>query len=296
MNKTKLTFLCAILFLSLSPIAYSQQSIDPFSSEGITAFADDLFQNGFLTEAETEYKRSLFLWESSENQNKDQSLPQYQERAIFTLTAIYNTQNNKDGLAWLSQNYADKVAIDVREKIDFVNCRFLFLQRNQAEFNQYTQGMNVNLQEYDIPFQMITAISSDLLAKDITSASVKATAAAREFQVFNDFAKKAGSYNTKSPVLATVLSIFIPGSGKLYTGSFTAFLSSFLSVSSFVAGTIFTGIESDWKSWKPFVIGSCGLILYVTDIYGSYQSAKRYNDAQYRILCESLDTVYEEIF
>lgn len=296
MNKLKLKLISLIFILSLSSQAFCQVINDPFSCEGITAFADDLFQNGFLTEAETEYKRSLFLWEITENAGKNQELPFYQERAIFTLTAIYNTQKNKDGLSWLNDNYSKKVAPDVKEKIDFVNCRFIFMERNEAAFNDYAQSIKADMENYDLPFQMISSISSDLLSKNITSASVKATAAAREFQVFNDFAKQSADYNTKSPALATVLSIFIPGSGKWYTGSFTAFLSSFLSISSFVAGTIYTGIESDWKSWRPYVIGTCGLILYATDIYGSYQSAKRYNDAQYRVLCESLDNVYEEIF
>lgn len=302
MKKCIFRFLIGFVLFTLSPLCFAQELPSAYSPEVLTAFANDLYKNGFWDEAENEYKRSLFMWDLNQTEDSYKGdrvnlpLPVFQEQAVYTLTAIYNNQNNKNGITWLKQNYGSRVSIDIQEKIDLVNCRFIFMERNKEKLDSFTNSISSNLEEYQLPFQMLTLISQDVLSKDITAANVKATAVAREFEVFNNFVKLSSEYNTKNPALATVLSVFIPGSGKWYTGSFQAFLSSFLEVSSFVAGTVYTGIESNWQSWQPYVFGTVALILYSADIYGSYQSALRYNDAQFRHLCEALDLVYEELF
>lgn len=293
-----ITLILGIFYFTLSPLSFCQNAPSPYSPQIVSEFAQDLFQTGFWDEAEAEYKRSLFLWDTSDNGDRVncQILPDFEQQAVYTLASIYNSKKNVDGIQWLSNNYSQRVDSSVREKIDIVTGRFIFLTRDAASFSEFTSSIKDDLDDYDVPFQMLTLICTDILNKDISSANIRATTAAREMEVFSQFAQQSAAYNTKSPALATILSIFIPGSGKWYTGSFSAFFSSFLTISSFIAGTVYTGIESGWKDWRPYVFGTAALIFYSADIYGSYQSALRYNDSQMRHLYESLDVIYEQIF
>lgn len=268
---------------------YAQSPYDP---KVVSAFAESLYEDGFWDEAESEFKRVLFLTEAE----KQSSYTQEQEQILFTLTTIYNSQNNKTGIQWLENNFAENLSLDVKEKVDFANARLLYKERNQEDYFQFTTSIEQDLYEYQPSFQLLTVISKDLFLYNIEDAGIKANEALHEYAQFEQFSKACAAYNTKNVALATTLSILFPGAGKWYTGNFWSFFSSFLSISSFAGATVYTGMESNWKDWRPYVYGSCALVLYITDIYSSYKAAKRYNEAQYRNLCQTLDLVYDESF
>lgn len=281
----KLICLSLLTYLSFSIFSQTQTiTSDAYSPENTKAFANDLFDNGFWDEAESEYKRYLF----STNQND--------EATIFALTTIYNEQNNKTGIMWLENNFADSLRIPVREKIDFTYSKLLFLERNPTDLAAFTQSINQNMDSYSKQFQFLLTLSSDVLQQNITQATETAKNASQTYDIFSPTYTLLSEYKTKSPGTALFLSIICPGAGKIYTGSIPAFTTSFLTISTFVAGTIYSVNEYGWQNWRPYIFGGCALILYIVDIYGSYQGALRYNDAQNRKLCEEIDKIYEALY
>lgn len=261
----------------------------PFESQVVKAFADSLYQEGFLSQAEGEYKRYLFQVEFTEAPKSE-----YQS-SLLSLCNIYKAQNDKAGITWLKNGFFNFAEPPVKEKINLVQGSFLFKERNQEAFSLFVNSDTVSGQYslFNPEFVNLITASDLLLKKDISGLSAFCSTLVPQYSEYETLAQLSADYKTKSPGLALFLSMIVPGSGKWYTGSFGTFFSSFLTIGSFVAGTVYTGIQTEWKSWQPYVFGVCGLVLYITDIYGSYQSAKRYNDALFRILCEETEKLYD---
>ena len=260
----------------------------PYAPLTTKLFADSLFEQGFLQEAEGEYKRFLFTNQNDNENNLNSTL--------FSLCKIYKFQNNKDGIFWLRNEYYDDSSNFVKEKINLLSADFLFRERNSLDFSNLFHEINPELNLFSKDFQNLFTASDLLLNNKISQLSVFCSSIQNDNPKFSQLSMLSENYKLKSPGIALMLSSLIPGAGKWYTGSYSAFLTSFLSIGSFVAGTVYTGIESKWKSWQPYAFGICGLVLYITDLYGSYQSAKRYNAALYRQLCEETEKLYEEVF
>ena len=277
------TFVFSIFFI------HAQNSTDkiwqpsPYDAEVVKAFADSLYSQGFLTQAEGEYKRFLFSFGDCQDQE-----------VLLALTNIYKKQKNADGITWLRDNFYDKAQPPVKEKMNFVQAEFIFKQQKAQDFTLFSDSIVPDRKNFSPDFKNLVDISELILKNDIGGLKAFCPAAAKVNPDFENLNLLCQSYKSKSPGLALFLSSLIPGSGKWYTGSFGAFASSFLTISSFAAGTVVTGIQSQWKSWQPYVFGSCGVILYIAELYGSYQSAKRYNASLFRLLCEETEKLYEK--
>ena len=244
----------------------------PYNPQVLKAFADSLYNEGFLSQAEGEYKRYLY----SDVQDKEQ--------ALLALTNIYKTQGNTNGIEWLKNTHYSTASNLVKEKINFVQADFIFKTRDAVSFGIFTASFAKEKTLFSRNFANLIDASTLLLNNDIgglKNLCSELVPINPDYEKLNELCQK---YKLKSPGLALFLSTIIPGSGKWYTGSFGGFISSFLSIGSFTAGTILTGIQTEWKSWQPYVFGTCGIILYIADLYGAYQSAKRYNAALYRVL------------
>lgn len=290
----KKVFLCIIVFFSAFYLQAQSNKAglvipSPYEPDVLKAFADSLYSQGFLSQAEGEYKRLLFALPEEEvlqNQNAQTSL--------LALSNIYKKQNNLGGIVWLKENFYSQAQLPVKEKINFVQAEFLFKERNAGNFCNFSDSLLAERKDFSPDFKNLVDVSELLLKNDIGGLRAFTTGLAAlnpDYQGLNNLCK---SYKLKSPGLALFLSSLLPGSGRWYTGSFGAFTSSFLTIGTFAAGTIYTGIKSEWKSWQPYVFGTCGLVLYIVELYGSYQSAKRYNNALYRVLCEETEKLYEK--
>lgn len=82
----------------------------------------------------------------------------------------------------------------------------------------------------------------------------------------------------KSPVLAMALSTVLPGSGKAYSKRWGDATISFIlvSTSAFVSYRAFK--RKGIKSVNGWIFGGVAFSFYSSNIYGSYKSAKRYNE------------------
>ena len=278
--------LVATLYGQTKPAATSTPS--PYEPSILKSFADSLYEEGFLTQAEGEYKRYLFSQTDFLQENTDL------QTSLLALSNIYKKQNDTNGITWLKENFYDSAIFSVKEKINFTQAGFVFKTRNASDFSLFTASFEQDKQDFSRVFTDLIDTSVLVLHNDIGGLKNQCARLSRTNPDYEKLNSLCIDYKIKSPGLALFLSTIIPGSGKWYTGSFGTFVSSFLMVGSFVAGTVITGIQTEWKSWQPYVFGTCGLVLYIAEIYGAYQSAKRYNQAQYRRLCEEIDKLYEK--
>ena len=281
-----------IIFLALSVHAQNNSKStgtpSPYEPDILKAFADSLYDEGFLSQAEGEYKR--FLFTQTEQKPENTNL----QASLLALTNIYKKQNDTNGISWLKQNFYESAAISVKEKMNFTQAGFIFKTRNPQDFSLFTASFEQDQKSFSIDFTNLIDTSVLVLHNDIGGLKNQCARLSRTNPDYEKLNTLCLNYKTKSPGLALFLSTILPGCGKWYTGSFGAFASSFLTIGSFVAGTIITGNQTEWKSWQPYVFGTCGLVLYIAELYGSYQSAKRYNNAQFRALCEATDKLYEK--
>lgn len=295
LKKTKLLLLAGF-FLFVAGACFAQTSPAPFDPPIIKAFADSLYEEGFLAQAEGEYKRYLF---SIDDITALSTIQQQEfQSSLLSLCNIYKKQNNKDGINWLKNAFFEPALPEVKEKINLLQGQFIFKERNTDSFSRFASSDSMEKQSalFTPDFVNLVKASDLLLKKDISTLSDLCSTLVPQFINFEKLAELSSSYKTKSPGFALFLSTIIPGSGKWYTGSFGSFVSSFLAIGTFAAGTVVTGIQTEWKSWQPYVFGACGLVLYIAEIYGAYQSAKRYNDSLFRIMCEETDRLYDVIY
>ncbi|MBO4532085.1 MAG: hypothetical protein J5726_00095 [Treponema sp.] len=281
-------------FTGMNAKAFAQEP-SPYAPSTVKAFADSLYGQGFLTQAEGEYKRYLYSFDFNSQLEASQIL-EFQS-TLNSLCGIYKSQQNKTGVQWLRNNFYGAADNSIKQRMNLLQGKYIFMERNAAAFESFCQPLE--LTAFTADFSSLIKASGLVLNKNIAELSelCKQTVGEQgEASPFFALGELAASYKLKKPGVALLLSTLIPGSGKWYTGSFGAFTSSFLTIGSFVAGTVVTGIQTNWKSWQPYVFGACGLVLYIADLYGSYQSAKRYNDALYRHLCEETEKIYETLY
>ena len=290
--------LFAVIILITASLCWSQnlnsgrQVPSPYEPEVLKAFADSLFEDGFISQAEGEYKRLIFALPQQDSQTRKDN-PLFQS-SLLSLTNIYKKQQNINGIEWLRNGFYFEADIPVKEKMNFVQAEFLFKEREAQAFNSFTNSLLSERKDFSPDFKDLIDVSELLLNNDIGGLNAFCKALRLRNSDYEKLYELSQSYKLKSPGLALFFSSLIPGSGKWYTGSFPAFVSSFLTIGSFAAGTVITGIQSEWKSWQPYVFGACGLVLYISELYGAYQSAKRYNAALFRNLCEETEKIYEK--
>ena len=261
----------------------------PYEPDVLKAFADSLYNEGFLAQAEGEYKRFLFSLPAEDTLGSQNA-----QESLLALTNIYKKQSNAGGIEWLNENLYFYAKTPVREKINFVRAEFIFKERNCEDFAEFSNSLLGERKDFSMTFKNLVDVSELLLDKDIGGLKAFTAGVSAKNPNYEPLYNLCKSYKLKSPGFALFLSTILPGCGKWYTGSFGAFTSSFLTIGTFVAGTVVTGIQTEWKSWQPYVFGSIGAVLYIAELYGSYQSAKRYNAALYRVLCEETEKLYEK--
>ncbi len=97
----------------------------------------------------------------------------------------------------------------------------------------------------------------------------------------------------KKPILAMAMSAILPGSGKAYSKRWGDAAISFILVSTSAFASYRAFKRKGIKSINGWIFGGVSLSFYSSNIYGSYKSAKRYNEdlrLQYQNNAES--TIY----
>ena len=227
-------------------------------------FADYLFLSGQYPLASEEYERLVYL-DSVSEYSKLKLLQSYRlagkpGNSIKRLQLFYG-----DSLQFLKNDFAEEYV------------KNLILEKENDKLFDFLKG-NSNLNENSRQNYMLAGL---LLEKDWN----KAFNYALKNPVTNDkknadlhlIAFKSKQIKYKSPFTASLLSTIVPGTGKFYTKYWKDGLISMMLV----------GLNA-WQSYRGFhkygsksaygwVFGGIASGFYIGNVYGSYQSAKKYN-------------------
>ena len=248
----------------------------PLFAAAESAFADSLFQEGDYLNAAHEYKRLLFL-----HPNTPQSdfiafrvAASYQnagklKNAIRAYQLLIDTypksslaarcQNNiaqchilsgnsKQGLSSLKQFLAEHAESDLAPRAHFT---IGILHTDKREWIHARQVWNdVSLTYPESPFAEV----SNRLAQQV---------------------KDAQNLPRRSPTIAGALSVFIPGSGQVYTGRTVDGLYAFVSVAVLGGASFYYADRGRYEVAVP--IGILGAFFYGNSIYQGIQTARTFN-------------------
>ena len=251
-------------------------STAPLFAAAESAFADSLFQEGDYLNAAHEYKRLLFL-----HPNTPQSdfiafrvAASYQnagklKNAIRAYQLLIDTypksslaarcQNNiaqchilsgnsKQGLSSLKQFLAEHAESDLAPRAHFT---IGILHTDKREWIHARQVWNdVSLTYPESPFAEV----SNRLAQQV---------------------KDAQNLPRRSPTIAGALSVFIPGSGQVYTGRTVDGLYAFVSVAVLGGASFYYADRGRYEVAVP--IGILGAFFYGNSIYQGIQTARTFN-------------------
>lgn len=85
------------------------------------------------------------------------------------------------------------------------------------------------------------------------------------------------AFRPRSPLLLAGASALVPGLGKMLSGRVGEGVSALLAVASLAAVTAENAVHCGISDWKTILFGSMTLLSYTANIYGSYLSARIYN-------------------
>ncbi|RKU06324.1 hypothetical protein C6503_25845 [Candidatus Poribacteria bacterium] len=251
-------------------------STAPLCAAAESAFADSLFQEGDYLNAAHEYKRLLFLHPDTLQSDfiAFRVAASYQNagklknaiRAYQLLIDTYPESNlaarcknniaqchillgdSKQGLSALKQFLAEHAESDLAPRAHFT---IGVVHIDKREWTQARQVWNdVSLTYPDSPFAGV----SNRLAQKVEDAE---------------------NLPRRSPTIAAALSVFLPGSGQVYTGRTVDGLYAFVSVAVLGGASFYYADRGRYEVAVP--IGILGAFFYGNSIYQGIQTARTFN-------------------
>lgn len=251
----------AFLFLFLSffthELSAQENTYSSAEIEKLEDFAKYLENLGLLSESAQEYERLLHL---------DNSKIEYWSK----LFELYTVQDQFYKIKERAANFAIK---DVDLATQYIRMHLLsgyeteghiYLKNNQSLFSRDT-------------FQRLE-LESFLAARDWKNSKALYNSDRANFPSYNNLMSEVSKIRYKSPVFGTILSGIVPGLGRVYARDPLDGLFSFI----FIAGNSiqsYRRFRADGiNSVGGWVFGSIALGFYVSNLYGTYQSVKFYNN------------------
>jgi hypothetical protein len=269
--------LLGILFLCIATLpAFAQQ--DLMNHDNSLRFARYLNRTHQYDFAAEEYERLHFQWPDDTiiclelvttyrlNRDCSQFLNSFQ--IMSTNNRIFNQKSfSREYLRFcLTCKIEHPLYFDVVSSLD------------QDEKAFYTLGYYWANQQYDSAFAF-SSRNADLLSE--SSSQLLSLTQSFQMQRF------------KKPFLALAMSTVLPGSGKAYSKRWADATISFLLVSTSAYASYRAFKRKGIKSVNGWIFGGVSFSFYLSNIYGSYKSAKHYNEdlrIQYQNNAES--TIY----
>jgi hypothetical protein len=250
------------IFLLVSVIQSAGQN-NLFDCGNSRNFAGYLYNTGQYDLSEQEFERIGFFCEFDSTSNL-MLLKTYRKLKKFDKEEFFYNSQEPGKLNRLPADYRDEYI------------RMLMAEQKYSDVQKTINSGLAVRQEYE------HMLGSELLLKNWE----KAYQMSRQdmpkvnFKIagLRKVAEKSYQAKRKSPVLASLLSVIIPGAGKMYCGYWGDGAMSFL----FTASSTFFAVRGfnkyGSKSVYPWIIGGLAASYYTANIYGGATSAKRYND------------------
>jgi tetratricopeptide (TPR) repeat protein len=269
-----------ILLFSSSLFAQNKTSI---------SFADQLYQKDEYYRAVSEYNRYLFF----EAKNSSDSgycflkiAKSYYKGEDYNsgISFIESTLSNFSIDANLTNNLNNYLGLNYLKLGSPKSAIICFKKNsNNPKSNLLIGAANLYLFNWRESIDKFKSLSG--------SANSKISFVSEELSLI---AKEGMDFKTKSPALAGVLSGILPGGGYVYTKNYQTALSSFL-INTLLLGTTYELHRNDLK----FAGGTTFLLAfgwYVGNIYGSVNSAIRYNNSNRKKIIDDSLAEYEYLW
>ncbi|MFK7924055.1 MAG: hypothetical protein AB8H47_19010 [Bacteroidia bacterium] len=270
-----------ILFLLCSGLlvgfyCYSQNDANVFDEAHSLRYANHLRASKQYQSAALEYERVLFF------SLQDTLIQQ------FLLDSYFRAANYDIGLTRAQQLYPSAKAMPA--SLAFTYGKLLLRNGNHLQLS----GFLDDSPKLVAPNKALLQIGNSLITRDWELAQ----SAYQTYQkipqistIYGSLIERSQNLPRKSPFVAMSLSLVVPGLGKVYTNQWKDGIIALLSVGSFA----FTA----WRSYNrngfesPFfwLYGGIALGFYGGNLYGSWQSAQRYNEKQIQSLIHDTEAV-----
>ncbi|MDA7501720.1 hypothetical protein N8482_00435 [Chitinophagales bacterium] len=252
---------------------------DVFDLDHSLEFADYLWENNRPLEASREYERCLFLdkdnegikWKLARSLMAAKLRPQANKRILhwFPLQQM----PNRFGIVYARNQYALQ---------NFQALSFEFDELKLLDIDQRTVGKTaLYLRQYEWE-------SANSQIQLIPESATK--------QASTNLLQSGRSIVRKSPALATLFSIVIPGTGKMYANRWIDGIFSLLIVSSTAYGSYSGFRDSGIKSFRGWFFGAFALGFYLGNIWGSHKAARLFNEQKNHDYAEAVDRFFMEHF
>lgn len=254
---------------------YSQNDANLFDEAHSLRYANHLHESRQYQSAALEFERVLFF------RANDTVVQQ------FLLDSYFRAANYQVGLQRADQLYP--VAQSMPASLAFTYSKLLLRNGNHLQLTGFL-ARSPNLSR---PNKALLQIGNAMLTRNWTLAQ----SAYLDFQdlpqitaTYGSLIERSQNLSRKKPFVAMSLSIAVPGLGKVYTKQWKDAIISFLTVGSFT--------YTAWRSYNrngfesPFfwIYGGLALGFYGGNLYGSWQSAVRYNEREIQSLIHDTET------
>ncbi len=263
---------CFYLFLCLSFPVHSQN----FNADNLLGFAQSLFREGDYPNAVHEYQRYLFLYPGTTQADFVQ----------LHIAASYQNMGRLDtaieAYQLLIQNYPQSPFIE-RARSNIAQCQLLSGNQD-ASVTSLRQFLSDHPKSELAPRAQFIIATIYMNQKDWTAAArewqqVRMKYSQTPFAEMSDqlirIARQSESLPRRSPSTASLLSVFLPGLGQIYSGQYSDGMYSLLVVGATAAGTAHYIEQKRYEVAIP--VGIIGLFFYINSIYDSWQYAKAFN-------------------
>lgn len=273
----KILLINFLVFIQLT--TFSQ---DLYNFENTKKFAQYLAKSGQFELATREYERLVFV--QPENDTLKTSL----------LSMYRRSGRLDDGLLRGKQLYPDLTKMSATAAVEYD--RMLLLKPQFKEAKSFAE-QNTLLSNGD---RLILSATSEILRDNYKQASqILQTLKDDEHKLaldYKELTQQALETKRKSPALAGIMSVVIPGTGRFYSKDWKDGI-----VSMFFAGAMgfqaYRGFsKSGIKSTRGWIYGGIGFGFYLGNIYGSVQSAKFYNKKSRQGIKNSIDKLFNSYY
>ena len=267
--------LIVLLCTSLLTNVFSEETIDYYTPENVRKFADYLYSQGDYLRAVGEYQRYLFHHPIDTDQIRYRialcyrlgGQPMQAIRSFETLlkqttdTALESSAYFQIGISYFLMEQFEKSTEHLENSLTHISD-----ERYQAEAQQFI-GLSQLMQRNWLAAE---STFNKLQNSKVLNISEKAS-------IYSEYAKQGMQLQERSPFLAGLMSTFVPGAGRLYTGRINDALTSLFTVG-LTGWQAYDGFRRDGlSSVKGWTLGTLGGIFYFGNIYGSVISARVYN-------------------
>lgn len=265
----RLLFIVLLLLFSAS----SSKSIDYYSPENILKFADNLYNERDYQRAAIEYERYISLE------------PLHSEEILYKIGLCYRNLGDTDN-AIKYFNRIEKECPDTNLK-SALYYQIAYSHIISGNYDESIKYIDDNISKIKEPseitkFQILKA-TCYLKQKrwhdtEKLLGSMKISTDDSILQTLKRIAQEGIIIKRKNPIFAGILSSIIPGLGKVYCNQYGDGIFSFMlaTITGALAYDAFR--ENNFRSIKGWLFTVMSAIFYAGNIYGSYVSAKIYNN------------------